>query len=171
VQVTQTGAIAALAIGSATITCSLPTGESASAQVLVTGAQPPNLTEIAGGYSLSASRTSDTCPAGTLPPAITNPSPIDVSVIPSSASVLVQIKSTADVVGPYTPATGDYQGDGITDISTGRLKETVTGRWQKRASAGGPVIELIAGLVFDVLNSGGQLVCRGTYDAIYTKIQ
>jgi hypothetical protein len=171
VQVTQTGAVAALASGTATITCMLPTGESASAQVLVTGPQPPNLTEIAGGYSLNANRTSDSCPVGTLPPTITNPGPIDVSVIPSSGSVLVQIKSTSDVVGPYTPATGDYQGHGVVAVTTGKLSETVTGRWHKRASAAGFVIELIAALAYELLDSTGQSVCRGTYDALYTKIQ
>jgi hypothetical protein len=171
VQVAPTGVVAANAIGSATIMCTLPTGESASANVVVTGPQPPNLTEITGGYSLTASRKADTCPVGTLPSSITNPGPIDVLLIPSTPQVQVRIRSTADVTGPYDPATGDYAGNGVANLGSTVLRELVSGRWQKTTNASGVLIRLIAELTYQILDPANQPVCSATYDAVYTRSQ
>jgi hypothetical protein len=169
--VADDGTVTAILDGTTQVTCSLDTGESASATVTVTGPQPPNISDIAGGFGLDASRTSDTCPTGSFPASIANPGPIEVVVIPSSGQILLQIRSTANVVGPYTLATGDYQGDGVVDLATSRLRESVSGRFEKTTGSEGVLIRLVAELAYEILGSGDQPVCRASYDALYTKLQ
>jgi hypothetical protein len=175
-EVAADGTITALAEGDAFIVCSLPTGENASAMVQVrapvTPVVPP-LSQLPGSYGLTASKKSDTCPAGLFPATISNPGNIVVQVIGTGQNPPVSIGSTANVIGLYDALTGAFEGSGSTTVTVNgvvySLIEQITGMWSRTMTSSGQTeIRLQAKLAYNATPSGGT-ACSVEYDALYLR--
>ncbi len=114
----------------------------------------PSITEIPGTYTLSGTKTSETCPMG-YPSTIGNP-----SVPFSTSGNNVTVHSSADITGYYNSTDGSFSGAGI----AGDLKEIFVGQF----SNANDIVQLTGDLTFNYI-SGPYSGCSAIYNATYKK--
>lgn len=159
--VDASGRVLAVAPGSTTIVCR---SGNLLDSIVVTVLEPPDPSVIAGDYALSASKVSDTCPAGNFSGSITNPR-IAIEVVNSSGHVFIRIVSTPEVVGEYDTATGAFRGTGRLNAGSVLLGKEVTGGFRANP------VRLDGTLSLSRLASDGSKACEARYNASYVKLK
>jgi hypothetical protein len=171
--VDATGAVAGVGVGTALVTCTSRSGAVATAQITVTPLSVvPTLNQIPGNYSLTASKTTDTCPAGLFPSSITNPGNIVVERVGTGTNPAIAFNSTAQVIGIFEPLTGAYSGSGTTTFSIGQvnyqLVEIISGVFVLRTNLTTAQNEIAFNgtLAYEATPTGGT-PCFAEFNATY----
>jgi hypothetical protein len=131
----------------------------------------PTVSDLPGNYSLTASKKTDTCPAGMFPGSISNPGPIPVQIIGTGQNPPVSIGSTTTVIGLFNALTGAFEGSGSTTVTFNNtsfnLIEFIKGVFSKANAPNGETqVQLEGTLGFSATPAGGT-ACMAEYDAIY----
>jgi len=171
--VDASGAVAAVGVGTAGITCMSSSGATATATIVVTPVSLlPTHAQIPGSYALTAQKSSDTCPEGLFPTAVTNPGNIAVQFAGTAGNPPIAFGSTATVIGVYNAQTGAYSGSGTTTVTLGQtsyqLTEIISGVWSitTTAGTGQTEIRLNGQLLYEATPAGGS-ACVVEYAATW----
>ncbi|MGH7555498.1 MAG: hypothetical protein ACREMQ_21065 [Longimicrobiales bacterium] len=122
---------------------------------------PPSGSSIAGNYTLSGSRVSQTGPCSSSP-SITN-----ANLVIEFDGTNVIVNSTLRVTGPYNAQTGQWQGSATSPANTAgnRTREGFAGIWKNVNGQ----IRFDGTVTFGLLDAGGGVICSATYLIVFMK--